>query len=204
MHNKNRFWLIFGIVLFLISLIVMKYLFFVDEYVNLFFYSLGVGFLIKFAEVLSYITDPIVLVGISGVLLIVLLFTKKYRKFFVFGLGISGGILIEILLKNIIHRVRPENALINEVSFGFPSGHAMMSLIFFVLIVYLFKNEIKNLFWKNVFIWVCVVLPILICLSRLYLNVHWFSDVIGGVGLGLVWVESVLLILQSQYLSRSF
>lgn len=194
MNNKNKFWLIFGLFVFLISLIIMKYLFFVDKSINLLFSSLDVGFLIKFAEVLSYITDPIVLAGISGILLIVLLFTKHYRKFFILGVGAGGGVLIEVLLKSLFHRIRPENALVNETSFSFPSGHAMISLIFFVLMIYLFKNEIKNLFWKKVFTWVCVILPVFICLSRLYLNVHWFTDVLGGLGLGLVWVEIVIII----------
>lgn len=194
MNDKSKFWLIFGVISFFISLILMRYFSLVDKYVNLFFNSIGNGFFIKLATILSYITDPIFLVAFSGIMLVFLLLTKKYRNFLILAFGIGGGVLVEVLLKNIFQRVRPSNALVSEVSFSFPSGHAMISVIFFGLIVYLFKDEIKNLFWKKFLVWICALVVFVICLSRLYLNVHWFSDVIGGVGIGLILVEGIILI----------
>jgi len=73
---------------------------------------------------------------------------------------------------------------------------ALISMIFFSLLIYLFKDDIKNKVLQNCFIVVNVVLIILIGFSRMYLNVHWFSDVIGGFALGLGWVTLLMLLEQ--------
>jgi undecaprenyl-diphosphatase len=115
--------------------------------------------------------------------------------------GLGGGLLLETLIKLIVQRARPENSLITETGFSFPSGHATMSLILFTLLLLTFKNDIKNNALKWVFIVCNITLILLIGLSRIYLNVHWFSDVIGGFALGLFWLT--LLILVFKYVNVS-
>ncbi len=106
--------------------------------------------------------------------------------------SLVGSFLLGYFAKIIIQKERPENALIEASGFSFPSGHALRALIFFGLLIYLFKDEIKSKVLKQLFIAVNVVLILLIGFSRIYLNVHWLSDVIAGYALGLFWLGLVV------------
>ena len=85
------------------------------------------------------------------------------------------------LLKNILQRPRPtEYRIIEETGYSFPSGHSMISMAFYGYIIYLIYKYVKNKYIK----WISIVLlSILICsigISRIYLGVHYTSDVLGG------------------------
>ena|SRR3989344_3941026 len=136
---------------------------------------------------LTYLASTQVIVLLSAVLLLFLIYRKRYKKvlFFVFVLG--GGAVIESLVKNIVHRARPLGALVDVSRYSFPSGHALKAVLFFALLIYLFLRNFKHDFSKYVFVFVCSVLILLIGFSRIYLHVHWTSDVLGGWLLGVAW-----------------
>jgi len=108
--------------------------------------------------------------------------------------GLGAGLSFESIIKIILQRVRPENALIKISEYSFPSGHATVSIIFFSILLYSFKEDIKNKVLKNIFIISNIIIILLIGFSRIYLNVHWFSDVIGGFSLGLFLLTLLVLI----------
>lgn len=116
---------------------------------------------------------------------IILICTKKYRKVGITSLlAISiGTILTEGVIKHLVERVRPiiaypiDNPLIKlPISFSFPSGHTASS----IAVAYVLSTYIKR--YKFYFI----SLAVLIGFSRIYLYVHYFSDVLGGAVVGLV------------------
>ena len=97
---------------------------------------------------------------------------------------ISNLVIVTILnqsLKNILQRPRPnEFRIIEETGYSFPSGHSMVSIAFYGYLIYLIYRYVKNKYVKWTLI---VLLSILICtigISRIYLGVHYTSDVLGG------------------------
>ena len=90
-------------------------------------------------------------------------------------------VVLNQLLKRLLQRPRPtEFRIIEENGYSFPSGHSMVSMAFYGYLIYLIYRFVKNKYLK----WISIVLlSLLICLigiSRIYLGVHYTSDVLGG------------------------
>lgn len=116
------------------------------------------------------------------VLTIVLFIVIKNKKI---GVSIFSNLVIVTilnqLLKGILQRPRPtEYRIIEETGYSFPSGHSMISMAFYGYLIYLIYKYVKNKYVK----WISMaLLSLLICsigISRIYLGVHYTSDVLGG------------------------
>ncbi len=106
----------------------------------------------------------------------------------------AGGLILGAISKQLIGRSRPLGGLIPESGLSFPSQHSLMALIFFSLVIFLYSDKIKNKFFKSLFIVSNILLIILAGFSRIYLKVHWFSDVMAGFALGLFWLTLLILV----------
>lgn len=105
---------------------------------------------------------------------------------------------VNFILKNIIQRPRPtEFRIIDESGYSFPSGHSMASMAFYGYLIYLIFKYVKNRNIKIVSIFVLSVLIFLIGVSRIYLGVHYTSDVLGGFLLALSYLAVYTGILKS-------
>lgn len=117
------------------------------------------------------------------IFIISLLGLIKYKKGIFFSIIIYLDTIVNLIVKKIIGRNRPDkiNWLVVEKGYSFPSGHTMISITFYGLLIYFInKSNIK----KTTKILLSIILGILILLiglSRIYLGVHYFSDVIGGL-----------------------
>lgn len=132
-------------------------------------------------EIAKFITNfggAIYLCTIAVILLIVIK-NKRIGVFIILNLLIE--VLLNVILKNILQRPRPiEINLIEESGYSFPSGHSMASMAFYGFLIYLiYKNE-NNKYVKWTSIIILSLLIILIGISRIYLGVHYTSDVIAG------------------------
>lgn len=111
---------------------------------------------------------------------------KKYRHMILFTAGLGGAALINVVLKALFERARPDlwQQLITETSFSFPSGHAMASAAFALCVVLIL--------WQTRYRYVALVLAavyvLVIGFSRLYLGVHYPTDIIGGWLVSTGWV----------------
>ncbi len=115
---------------------------------------------------------------------------KKHRKLAldVATIGITSTALL-YTLKNIFQRARPLDPLIRNVTgFSFPSGHSFSSFTFFGMIAYLiWQTQLKN-GWKILTTIILFLLATSIAFSRVYLRVHYPSDVIAGFCLSMTWL----------------
>lgn len=142
--------------------------------------------------ILTIIGTPLFLGIISVALSIGLILRGRYRwTVYLLATGILGGFL-NLALKHFFERERPElsEALRSASGFSFPSGHAMGSMIVFSAISYLIVRTGWAWRWKSLGLAVCVTMILTIALSRIYLGVHWISDIAAGLAAGAVWVTS--------------
>ena len=130
---------------------------------------------------------------ILTITLFVLIKNKKIGLSIILNLIVITG--LNQILKYILQRPRPtEYRLIEETGFSFPSGHSMVSMAFYGYLIYLIYKYVKNKDLK----WISIVLlSILICsigISRIYLGVHYTSDVLGGFLISLSYLIVYTLI----------
>ena len=98
-----------------------------------------------------------------------------------------GGLGSPFVLKEIFHRGRPVGAPVAETSSSFPSAHSVISIAFYAFIFYLLAKNSKSDFSKYLLISAIFLIPIFLGFSRLYLGVHYLSDVLAGYAIGDVW-----------------
>jgi len=105
-------------------------------------------------------------------------------------LAVAGGELINLLLKALFARDRPTfpDPLVTAIGASFPSGHAMASMIFYGLMIYFGVRWLTAWRWRVLVVVTGTVLIVLIGFSRIYLGVHYLSDVLAGYAAGLTWL----------------
>ena len=130
------------------------------------------------------------IVGASLVIAGVLAWRRRWYDFSMLVLAVGGGEVINLLLKALFARHRPvlPEPLLTLMSPGFPSGHAMASMIFYGLIVYFIVRRVRVWRWRVLAAITGAILIILIGFSRIYLGVQYLSDVLGGYAAGFVWL----------------
>lgn len=165
-----------------------------DNLVNSRMVTLQDPLLSKMMLVITSIGSTPCLVVLSLLAAGFLAYKKRWQKTMIFLVGMIGGLVLELSTKAVISRARPGNALLRVDSYSFPSGHATMAFVFFGLMIYLFKDDIKNKAWRAVFIISCAALTLMVGFSRVYFNVHWLSDVIGGFIIGALWLAFTILV----------
>ena len=181
--RKNLKWFIVFICLILVIGILEDVL--EDEILKLdiYGYDLVSKFLISdfvtpIAKNITHLGGAIFLITLSLILLLIIK-NKKIGILIWLNLGIS--VLLNQALKFIIQRPRPtEFRIINESGYSFPSGHSMVSSAFYGFLIYLIYKNIKNKYLKWSLITLLSLVILTIGISRIYLGVHYTSDVIAG------------------------
>ncbi|MFA6601351.1 MAG: phosphatase PAP2 family protein [Candidatus Paceibacterota bacterium] len=148
------------------------------------------------ADFVSTLASPAVL-GIVGIIIgLTYLFSRKFRSALIIISSVGVTLIVIGLLKEFFISLRPPNALQVLVDNpGFPSAHAALAAAFFLSLTYLLVPRIHSWIKRELLIVLSVIIVIAIGLSRLVLNVHWASDVIGGWALGVfIATASILFI----------
>jgi undecaprenyl-diphosphatase len=147
-----------------------------------------------------------VLIGIMIISGIILWLRLGYRwETLMLAISLAGASLLNILLKYTFRRARPEIEHLVEVGgYSFPSGHSMVSASFYGMLAYIiwsYLREKEKPSWPVIIIG--GVLILLIGLSRIYLGVHFPSDVVAGFAAGGVWTFACIIGLELLHRSKS-
>jgi undecaprenyl-diphosphatase len=109
--------------------------------------------------------------------------------------AMTGSLVLDLALKYIYHRTRPTAYFgMAPHSYSFPSGHAMSAFCFYGVLAGLLSARIKSLALRTVVWFVAAALVIAIGISRIYLGVHYPSDVVAGYLAATVWVGTVIVL----------
>lgn len=125
------------------------------------------------------------------ILLTVILFIiiKNKKAGLLIGTNLVIITILNQTLKSLLQRPRPtEFRIINETGYSFPSGHSMISMAFYGFLIYLIYKNVKNKCLKFTLIISLFILIISIGLSRIYLGVHYTSDVLAGFLLSIAYL----------------
>jgi membrane-associated phospholipid phosphatase len=146
------------------------------------------------AVTLGIIGLPWTAIPILGAIAIILLLQKRWRSLAYLLTASSGSVIINRLAKQLMHRVRPQlwQSIAPETSFAFPSAHAMTSITLVAILLFLT--------WTSSWRWLVLIFGslyiIAIAWCRLYLGVHFPSDILAGWMVALGWTIGVSLIIK--------
>lgn len=158
----------------------------IDIFVQNYFFSIRTVYLTEFMYLLTILFDfsiPFILIILSLTLLVYMVRNFRYAVLFISSLAISG--IAIYFLKFIFDISRPLGGVMGVFGQSFPSWHATIATVFFIMLMYIFDDYFKG-FWRTVFNVFCIIMVITVAFSRLYLGVHWLSDVLGGIILGVL------------------
>ena len=191
----------FAAVLFLICFLFVAYFrnafYGINLDVNSWTAAFNMGFFTETAKLASvgFDTGPLLAASLVTAFF---LFILHYRRYSILLLSVMAGdaLLVEFF-KTIIASPRPLNGIIVETGYSFPSGHTTSSVVLFGIIVYITWRQWKNINVKVLAVGLYVSEVGVVGFDRIYLNVHWFSDVLGALFLGAFWVAFCIWMFKS-------
>ncbi|QNG59726.1 phosphatase PAP2 family protein [Metabacillus idriensis] len=145
----------------------------------------GIGLLASKKGIISLLAIAIILLGILY---------KKILQPLMLVLAVYLGDLLNKALKEFFGRERPLEPLHFEEGFSFPSGHAMVGVIFYGFFIYLIAGKLSSASARMGLYGAVCLLMLLIGMNRIVMNAHFLSDVAGGYFIGLICLTMVISI----------
>ena len=173
--------------------VVEKESFFLDRYLLSFMHAHATALLDRVMLFFSLIGSGLWLVPVDVGILLILAWRRRWGDAFFWGLAVGGAALLNVGAKHTFGRVRPDlwPSIAPETTFSFPSGHAVQTMaLVAALLVLAWPTRWR---WPTLIVGGCFVL--LVGLSRVYLGVHYPSDVLAGWAASLAWVFGLSILL---------
>lgn len=166
----------------------------IDTAVNNYIPHIRIEWLTTIMVGITSLVDPVIVTILSFALIVSLVNNHRVGKAVIVGFTLITGVLLSETLKNVILRSRPPNGIIEVTGYSFPSGHAMMAIILFGSFVLSLGNERV---WRGWWGWAGASIVLLVGFSRIYLGVHYLSDVLAGFFSGACWLGFTFLCYQA-------
>jgi len=160
----------------------------------------------SFMEAVTQCGGAKFLTAAALVVALYLMFRKQFSRAAGLAVAIIGGSLLNSILKALIHRPRPmtETTLVAAYGWSFPSGHAMISVIFYGMIAYFLIKAAESWKLRSFYMILAAFIMTMIGFSRIYLQVHYLSDVLAGFAGGFFWLSVCITGLELYDLKRRF
>ena len=143
----------------------------------------------KLMIIVSFLGSHLFLIPVNLILLAYFLIRKNKHVAVRVAMIVISSVLVMSFLKTIFHRVRPGDPLVHGITnFSFPSGHSFMSVAFYGLLIWMAAMYIPNRKKQRIAIACLLLLILAIGISRIYLRVHFATDVIAGFCMGFAWL----------------
>lgn len=142
----------------------------------------------------THIHDPIP-VTVAAVLIAVYLAWKRNWYWLVcLGVTLPFGMLLNVFMRYAFHRARPsfDNPLLVLTSYSFPSGHVAGATLLYGVVAAMLVSSINAWRWRVMIVLAAITMVALVALSRLYLGVHYLSDVLAAFAEGVTWLTLCL------------
>ncbi len=197
-HNKIIITLLLSSLIFLflwyLTATEALWLIKIDQYVNLIVPNLHNAILTPIMYYISEVFEPKLFVLWFTPLLLLLIYRGRWwRAGFLF-IGVGIGQVIKTIVKHLTDKPRPENPFgILDTATSFPSGHAVAA-VFIFLEVYILVTPLIKKSWQLPVHIVLILLMFAVPLSRVYLQVHYVSDIVAGSALGVASIMITLLL----------
>ncbi|MEJ8758224.1 phosphatase PAP2 family protein [Pontibacter sp. H259] len=151
----------------------------------------------NFIEFITFFASRQFLTPAALLLVAYFVFVRKHRWYSLKVPVVAlGSITLNVVLKYFFDRPRPLLPLTEASGLSFPSGHTMVAASFYGLLIYLVWHNVKKLWLRYVLIAFLSVFVIIIGFSRIYLRVHYATDVLAGFAAGFMWVVIGIYILR--------
>jgi len=178
---------------------------YIDETLSWLIYSFRNPVLTEIMKIITFFGSGLWLGGWAFLAIIFLIIKKHKTSALLFALSLTVCAGLNLGLKRFIDRPRPSFApIIVEKTTSFPSGHAMNSFVFYFTLAYFVYHFTKNQYLSTKYLAIAIIVVSLIGLSRVYLGVHYPSDVVAGYSAGFAWLLVTLMIQKTLYFYRVF
>lgn len=165
-----------------------------DDGLRSFVHSFASPGLTRFMFAMSFMGSP-GLIALMVAAIVLCIWKKWYRALVWLVITMIGGAVLDVTLKHEFQRARPVPFFGHlPRTFSFPSGHSLFSFCFYGVMAGLINDRVRS-FWLKVVVFGAAALMIaLVGLSRIYLGVHYPSDVVAGYLAGTIWVSTMIVI----------
>ncbi len=164
----------------------------IDVFMSMVVYELRTPMLTTLMLAITSLGNELLLIFLVAILLISIIRKRKREALMVILVFISG-VFLNLVLKDIIGRARPDmSPLIVEPLYSFPSGHAMNAFVFYSTLILYVHRVSHNITITLVSVVINCSIILLVGISRVYLGVHYVSDVLAGFIAGFCWIAIAL------------
>lgn len=165
------------------------------------------GFWNKIFVIISRSADTVIAIVVVLIIIGILYYKRKVIEAMFFGINMFGIAIISQVVKFVVARARPKGEWLVDISeytnigsYSFPSGHTMLAMAGSLMVIYFILDMYERRKMAILISILIFIYAILVGISRVYVGVHYLSDIVGGAALSALWVFIVIFVYRKKYI----